>query len=72
MRINKKQLEMLLSLPDDTLIKALEALGNSSGFDISGINLTPENLTSIRNTVRNMSEDEINRAADILKNFKKS
>lgn len=70
MKINKKQMEMLTSLPDDALRKIIRSLGSSSGFDLSGMNITSAELDRLRSVLREMDESDIERAAQILKNSK--
>ena len=70
MKINKKQMEMLTSLPDDALRKIIRSLGSSSGFDLSGMNISSAELDRLRSVLREMDESDIERAAQILKNSK--
>ncbi|MDD6094133.1 MAG: hypothetical protein PUC29_00090 [Clostridia bacterium] len=70
MKINKKQMEMLTSLPDDALRKIIRSLGSSSGFDLSGMEITSSELDRLRAVLREMDESDIDRAAQILKNSK--
>ena len=70
MKINKKQIEMLKALPDDAFRRVILAVGAASGFDLSGVNVSGEELRKIRSVLSEMDEDDLGRAAEILRNAK--
>lgn len=70
MKITKKQLDTVCSLPDETLKTLIKSLAGASGFDLSGFNATPGNLERIRSVLRGMNDADVSRAAEILKNNK--
>ncbi len=70
MKINKKQIEMLTALPDEAFRRILLTVGAASGFDLSGVNVSGEELRRIRSVLSEMDEEDLGRAAEILKNAK--
>ena len=71
MRIDKKTVDMLSALPDESLWKMICAIGASSGFDLSKINLKEGELDKLRSAMGQITDDDIIRATQILENCKK-
>ncbi len=67
MKLNKKQIELIASLPDDALARVIRSLGKSAGVDLSGVNLGAAELETLRCAVRGMSETDLMKAAELLK-----
>ena len=72
MKITKKQIDMLTALPDDALRFMIKSLGEKTGYDLSGVNLSDSALAGIRSSLRSMNEEELNRAIEALRNRKKN
>lgn len=71
MKIDKKTLDMLSSLPDDSLWKMICAIGAGSGIDLSAVKVSPEDLSKLRCAMGNLTDGDISRAMQILENTKK-
>lgn len=70
MKINKKQVDMITSLPDEALRRVIQTIAASSGFDLSGINVSSAELEKLRRVLREMDDADLVRATEILKNSK--
>lgn len=70
MKINKKQVDMITALPDEALRRVIQGIGASSGFDLSGLNVSSSELDKLRRVLREMDDADISRATEILKNSK--
>lgn len=70
MKIDKKAVDMLSSLPDDSLWRVICSLGASSGLDLSGVSVTPAQLDKVRTALGSLTDDDISRAVEILDKFK--
>ena len=71
MKIDKKTIDMLTSLPDDSLWKMICAIGSASGFDLSGINIRSEDVGKLRTALGEMTDKDITRAMEIFESCKK-
>ena len=71
MKIDKRTLDMLCTLPDDSLWKMICAIGGASGFDLSKMNLSPKDLEKLRQAMYQMTDSDISRASEILDGCKK-
>lgn len=71
MKIDKKTVDMLTSLPDDSLWKMICAIGGASGLDLSGINIRPEDIGKLRSALGEMTDSDISRAMEIFESCKK-
>ena len=71
MKIDKKTLDMLSSLPDDSLWKMIVTIGNASGIDLSRVRVRPEELQKLRYAMGSLTDEDIGRASEILNSAKK-
>ena len=71
MKIDKKTLDMLLSLPDESLWRMICAIAASGGFDISSVNVTKEELSRLRSALGGLDDSDIGRAVEILDSVKR-
>jgi len=71
MKLDKKTLSMLTSLPDDSLWKIICAIASSSGFDLSNVHPKEDDLTKLRTALQSMTDSDISRATEILQSMKK-
>lgn len=69
MKIDKKAVDMLSSLPDDSLWRVICSLGASSGLDLSGVSVTPEQLNKVRLALGSLTDEDISHAVNILDKF---
>ncbi|MBQ7292441.1 MAG: hypothetical protein IJW79_01735 [Clostridia bacterium] len=71
MQIDKKSLNMLLSLNDAQLVNVIKTISEKSGLDLSSFNITANDVKSIRYALENASDEDIKRAQESINNFKK-
>lgn len=66
MQINKKTIDMLLSLNDKQLMDIINQIVEKSGIDLSTFNISKNDIESIRNGLMNASDEDIKKAQSIL------
>ncbi len=71
MKIDKKALNMLSSLPDDSLWKMICAIGAQSGIDLSQVKVSPQELAKLRSAMGSLNDCDISRAIEIIESAKK-
>ena len=71
MKLDKKTLDKLSALPDDSLWQLIVAIGNSSGIDLSKVKVRPEEMSKLRYAMGTLTDDDIGRASEILSSAKK-
>ena len=70
MKIDKKTVDMLSTLPDDALWRVICSLCAGNGLDLSGVKVTGVELDKVRSALCSLTDDDIARAVEILDNFK--
>lgn len=70
MQINKKTIDMLLSLNDKQLMDIINQIVEKSGIDLSTFNISKNDIQSIRKGLGNASDDDIKKAQSILNGLK--
>ena len=70
MNLDKNSINMLLALDDEHLSVVIRQLAASAGINANSINLGEKELRSIRHALSIATEEDISRAAELLKNFK--
>ncbi len=68
MQLDRKTMEKLLSLSDRQLSAVLEKLGREYGLDLSAFQIRPGDLDGVRRTIRTMSDGDLLRLGEQLKN----
>lgn len=71
MRIDKKALDMLSGLPDDSLWKMVCSIGASNGLDLSGMNVSSKDMQKLRSALGQVTDEDIGRALEIINSCKK-
>ena len=71
MKIDKKTLDMLSALPDDSLWKMICAIGAQSGIDLSGVQVRPDDIARLRSTMSTLTDSDVSRALQILESIKR-
>lgn len=71
MKIDKKTVDMLCNLPDDSLWKMICAIGSASGLDLSSVKAQSVDVSKLRRAMRTMTDEDISRAAEILGSCRK-
>ena len=70
MTLDKNTMQMILSLPDDQLSFIIKRLAKESGVDLSGVSFSSTQLKSLRDALSVATDDDIARAAEIIKEMK--
>lgn len=70
MKIDKKTVDMLSSLPDDSLWKMICTIGASNGIDLSSFRPSSGDLDKLRTAMGSLTDNDISRALDILETCK--
>lgn len=68
MKIDKKNVDKILTLNDDQLWKIIQAVASRSGIDKSLER--PKDMTKIRTTLSSLSEDDVTRITELFKKGK--
>ena len=68
MQLDRQTMEKLLSLSDRQLSAVLDKLGREYGLDLSAFQIRPGDLDGVRRTIRNMSDADLLRLGEQLKN----
>ena len=71
LKIDKKTLDIITSLPDDQFIGMLRLFGSSAGIDIKSKSFSHDEVERLRSTLRTISESDVNRAMEIYEHYKK-
>ena len=70
MMLDKNTLEKILKLPDQQLIMIIKSIAAQNGIDINNMNITKEQLSSLRKALSGADDGDIKKAAEIFKNYK--
>ena len=68
LQLDRKAMEKLLSLSDRQLASVLEKLGREYDLDLSSFQIRPGDLDGVRNAIRTMSDADLLRLGEQLKN----
>lgn len=71
MKIDKKTLDMLSALPDESLWKIICAIGSQSGIDLSKVRIKEGEMDKLRSAMATLTDEDIDRASEILSSCKK-
>ncbi len=72
MKLDKKMLDSIASLPDDKLWQMLCLIASVSGVRLPKEKPDAATIDGLRGAARSMSDADLARAAEILENYKKS
>jgi hypothetical protein len=70
MMLDKKSIDMLLSLDDQRLAFIIKKLAADAGISPDAINIGPKELAGIRSALASATDGDISRAAEIIESFK--
>ena len=70
MTLDKRSINMLLSLNDERLASVIRQLAVNAGIPTDTINLGPRELQSIREALSLAGDGDVSRAAEIIDQFK--
>ncbi len=71
MQLNKKTIDILLSLNDKQLMEIVNSIVEKSGVDLSIFNITKNDIGSIRKGLKNATDEDIKKAQSIINNLKR-
>lgn len=71
MKIDKKTIDMLTSLPDESLWRMICTIGSSHGFDLSKMNVNTKDMEKLRGALGQMTDSDVTRAMEIFESCKK-
>lgn len=70
MKIDKKALDMISSLPDEQFIAMLRLVTGNAGISLKAKSFTHEDAERLRSTLRSLSESDVDRAMEIYEHYK--
>lgn len=70
MMLDKKSLDMLLSLDDKRLAMVIGRLASDAGIDPSTLKLGKEELAGIRAALSMATDSDLSRATELIRNYK--
>ena len=70
MQLDQKMLQRMLSLNDDQLKSVILSLAETSGLDLSGFHISPDDVNSIRAALSGATDEDLRRASEQLRNFR--
>ena len=59
MKLDRRALERLLSLNDAQLAAVIEKLTREYGMDLSGLNISTADMSALRRTLKNTSDEDL-------------
>ena len=59
MKLDRKALDRLLSLNDAQLAAVIEKLTREYGMDLSGLNISTADMSALRRTLKNTSDEDL-------------
>ncbi|MBQ7827025.1 MAG: hypothetical protein IJ386_02035 [Clostridia bacterium] len=70
MKLDKKSIEMLASLPDDKLWQMLSLIASASGIKLPKSKPDEKTMAGLRSAVTELSDGDIERAAKLFDSYK--
>lgn len=70
MMLDKKALDMLLSLDDARLTMVIAKIASDAGLDASNLRIGSAELAGLRSALSIATESDLARAAELIKNYK--
>lgn len=70
MMLDKRSIDMLLSLDDVRLAAVIKKLASDAGIDPSSVNIGTEQITGIRKALQMATDEDIARAGELIKSYK--
>ena len=68
--LDKKAINMLLTLDDARLALVIKKIASDAGIDPSSLNIGPSELAGIRAALSTATDSDISRADELIKNYK--
>ncbi len=70
MMLDKRSIDMLLTLDDSRLTLILKKLAADAGISPDTLSFTPEQLKGIRSALSMATDSDLERAGELIKNYK--
>ena len=70
MKIDKKTLDMLSTLPDDKLWQMISVIASTSGIRLPSSKPDEKTMAGLRCAVSNLSDGDIDRATELFSKYK--
>lgn len=70
MMLDKRAIDMLLTLDDAKLTMVIQKLAANAGIDPSSIKIGPAELNGIRSALSVATDGDLQRASELIKNYK--
>ena len=70
MMLDKRAVDMLLTLDDRRLALVIKKIMADAGVDPSGINLSERELSGIRAALSGATNEDLSRAAELIQSYK--
>ena len=70
MTLDKNTLDKILNLDDNQLIMIIKSIAAKNGIDIKNMNITKEQLASLRSALSGADYIDVKKATEIFKNYR--
>ncbi len=70
MMLDKRAIDMLLTLDDEKLTRVIKKIAADAGIDPSTVNIGERELAGLRTALSGATEGDIARAGELLKQYK--
>ena len=68
--MTKNTLDKILNLDDNQLIMIIKSIAAKNGIDIKNMNITKEQLASLRSALSGADDIDVKKATEIFKNYR--
>ncbi len=72
MQIDRKHLDLLLSMNDDKLSELIRSIAAEAGVDPQALGLNPHNVQSIRQALSSVNEAELEQLNDVYNTYRQN
>ncbi len=72
MQIDRKHLDLLLSMNDDKLSELIRSIAAEAGVDPQALGLNPQNVQSIRQALSSVNEAELEQLNDVYNTYRQN
>lgn len=70
MMLDKKAVNMLLTLDDARLAQVIKRIASDAGIDATNLNIGPSEIAGIRTALSSATDSDLSRAEELIKSFK--
>ena len=72
MQLDRRTLQKMLSLSDEQLTNVIRSLAENSGLDLADFRISPNDINSIRTALSGATDEDLKRATDQLRDFRRN